>query len=253
MNRIGGIGFCLNSLEDFDDRDLAECVIRAILNGPTFMVPTKYGRDQPLKSVIDPTDISPLINLWVPRIKNKSTSPMTFPEGLLLMEFARNGDYLIHWKKADEPLFPGVSGGVPWCLLKDRPERLNEFIGLVKVLTTLLNPVYGDIQNLAIGGWDTPLDLEKRLPDIPWISIYGAPYIEMFTEQRILSAPFWETEKLPSGHYFLQATESPHKRVPEETRAAIRRHLGEDAFMSGGRWRYKSGRAPSFDFSNVTQ
>ena len=249
-NLINGINFSLNSLEDFDDRKLAERVIRSILAGPRFAVPKKYGREQPLKQIIDERDITPLIDLWAPSQKNNSNQ-IKFPDGLLLMEFASDGDYLVHWKKAPVPSFAGVSGGGPWPTLNQEAKRLGEFMDLVKVLIGLVNPVYGEIQNMALPGWDIPFDLPKRLPDVPWISIYGVPYIKMFTEERILSAPFWKTEQLPSGHFLLQSTESPHQKISEETKSAIRRHLGEDAFMSGGRWRYKDGHAPVFDFSKV--
>jgi hypothetical protein len=250
-NLINGVNFSLSSLANFDDREFAERVIRAILNGPDFAVPKKYGRDQPLTLAIDPRDISSLIDLWVPRTRRHSSGPVKCPDGLLLMEFARDGDYLIDWKKDTKPSFAGVSGAVPWPVLDKGPARLDQFIGFIKNLVGLVNPVYGDIENMALPDWDTPLDLQKRLPDIPWVSIYGEPYIKMFGEKKIETAPFCKIERLPSGHYFLQATKSVKEPVPASVRASIRRHLGEDSFMAHPKWRYKTGKAPEFDFRNM--
>jgi hypothetical protein len=244
------VSFSVDSLEDFEQRSFAERVIRSILAGPRFCTPTKYGRNQPLRREIDPSDISELLDLWT-SVANSKNSRAAYPEGLLLMEFAKDEGYLVYWRKFREPSFPGISGGLSWPVLKGEPRRFEQFLSLVKELAVLTNAVYGEFHNALFPGWDTPRDLEKRLPDVPWLSIYGRPYIEMFGERAIESAPFHRIERLRSGHYVLQATESIEHPVPEAVRASIRKHLDEDAFMSGGRWRYKSGKSPEFDFSNV--
>ena len=159
--------------------------------------------------------------------------------------------FLVHWKRHSVPSFAAVSGSIPWSILAEEATRLDQFIQLVKTLAGDINAVYGDVQNMAFPGWDTPLDLRVRLPDVPWLSFYGRPYIQMFGKVRIETAPFYKVQRLQSGHYLLQAGQSLWDPVPEPTKDAIRKHLGEDAFMSGGRWRYKTGRAPDFDFANV--
>ena len=250
-NLLNGVNFRFSSLDDFESRGLATRAIRTLLDGPQFLAPRLYGRTQPLKQTIDPNNIEPLVDLWVPRKKESVPGSVKFPDGMLVMEYAPKGEYLIHWKKQSEPSFAGVAGSVPWSILEEELPRFSEFLSLVKKLIGVVNPVYGDIQNMKYSGWDTPLDLQKRLPDVPWLSIYGEPYIRLFGEAKILNAPFYKIEKLPSGHFLLQATESILQPVPDSVRSAIRKHLCEEAFMSGARWRYKDGKAPQFDFSNV--
>lgn len=249
-NLLNGINFRLSSLDDFEDRALAGRVLQMLMHGPQFLVPKRYGRVQPLKQTINPADLEPVIDLWVPPMK-KPPGSLGFPDGMLIMEFAPQGEYLIHWRKHFTPSFAGVAGSVPWSVVAKSPSRLDEFLAFVRQLVSAVNPAYGDVQNMNFPGWDTPLDLQKRLPDVPWLSIYGEPYVRFFGEAKILSAPFYKIEKLPSGHFLLQATESILEPVPEAVRSAIRNHLGESSFMSGARWRYKDGKAPQFDFSNT--
>jgi len=170
-----------------------------------------------------------------------------------VVPFDPTGDsqYLIHWKKHSAPSFAGLSGAVPWPLIDEDPLRFGQLISLVKDLIAPVNPAYGDIQNMKHPRWDTPFNLQKRLPDVPWLSIYGEPYIRLFGEDKILSAPFYKVERLASGHYWLQATESILDPVPESVRLAISKHLGEASFMAWPKWRYKEGKAPKFDFSKV--
>jgi len=73
----------------------------------------------------------------------------------------------------------------------------------------------------------------------------------MFGASLIESAPAFKVEKIDDEMYWLQATDSVFASVPEDRRAIIRKHFGEDAFMEGKEWRYSTGRAPSFDFSKT--
>ena len=66
-NVADGVNFSLSSLENFQDRALAERVISTILAGPGFAVPTRYGQNQPLTRRINPSSIDPLIDLWIPK------------------------------------------------------------------------------------------------------------------------------------------------------------------------------------------
>ncbi|HET7616044.1 MAG TPA: hypothetical protein VFK27_03720 [Bacillales bacterium] len=250
-NLSHGISFGLNSLEDFESRSLAGRIIQTLLAAPKFLVPKFFGQDEPLKLVVDSNNIEPVIDLLVSQKIESYGGPMRFSGGILLMGYTRNGEYLFDWEKYS-PSFSGVSGSVPWPVLEEEPSRFGEFLSLVKALVGVVNPVYGDIQNMRFSGWDTPLDLQKRLPDVPWLSIYGEPYIQTFGEEKILNAPFYKIEKLPSGHFWLQASESIHEPVTEIVRSAIRKHFGEDSFMAHPKWRYKNGKAPRFDFSKVT-
>jgi hypothetical protein len=88
------------------------------------------------------------------------------------------------------------------------------------------------------------VNLVKRLPDIPAVSIYGQPYVNMFGEDKLRRAPFQVIDQLPGGLYWLEASNSILEPVGEEAKASIRAHLVEDAFSSGGKRLHRTGRAP---------
>jgi hypothetical protein len=250
-NIAKGVNFRLSSLEDLGSPTLAGRVLKAFCDGPSFLVPKKYGREQPLKYLVKSNSHGEMIDMLTSSAELLDRDRTTVTNGLLILEFAPKGEYLVHWRKQIVPSFAGVAGSASWEILNGEPSRFGAFLSLVKEIVEIVNPVYGDVQNMAVPGWDTPTDLQRRLPDVPWVSIYGNPYIQMFGENKILSAPFFKIERLASGHFWLQSTESIQEPVPESVRSAIRNHLGEDAFMRSPRWRYKDGRAPTFDYSNL--
>jgi hypothetical protein len=97
--------------------------------------------------------------------------------------------------------------------------------------------------------WDVTYDLSIRLPDVQWGSIFGEPYIEFFGRDKLLNAPFFKVEELPSGHIFGQLTESIFDSdIPMVKREEVRAYLGVDCFMEGKKSyrHYKDGNAPSF-------
>lgn len=55
------------------------------------------------------------------------------------------------------------------------------------------------------------------------------------------------------SNHKIQATESLFEAVPDEVKANIKMHLGEDAFVWNNKpvRGYKDGKVPKFDFSGV--
>jgi len=249
-NIIDAIGFTLISLVDFEDNKLAHTVVKRLLQSSTVLQPKKFGIYDPIEESVNPLDISSIIDIW-PGSTDKARENAEPREGVLCLECSSKAGYMINWEKSKMPCFSAIDGHVPIKLLTRDPSVLVEFFDLIKDLVMFIDATYGEIRNMSFKGWDHPFDLLRRLPDIPWTSIYGSPYILMFGKQRILSAPYYRIESIGSSHLWLQASESIFNPVTEEKKAAIRSHLGEDAFMSGGRWRYNNGKAPMFDFSRV--
>jgi hypothetical protein len=240
-NLIPGIAFSLNSLSDFSNLSLASEIVQTICDVPSSIRPSKFG---PFEGV------SPIIGLNEPA--KFISQPDTYVEGgSLVLTVDKNCEYQVQWNKSDPPSFHFVGGFLLKNAFEKKNDALEAFLVLMKKLAHTINVVYGDIRSMESAGWDAPFNLSLRLPDIPNVSIYGRPYIEFFGREKIESAPFYRIEQLSDDLYWLQATEQVFDLVPEELRASIRKHFGEDAFMSGKRWRYIDGRHPAFDFSAV--
>jgi len=137
-----------------------------------------------------------------------------------------------------------TGGSVQAGVVEKHAAVLAECLTLIKNLAADVQAIYGEIRNTAYPGWDLPFDLKIRLPDVPWVSIYGLPYIQHFGLERILTAPFNSVAQLSEGLIWAQATPSAFEEITESRKKIIREHLGDESFMSGGRWRYKTGSAP---------
>jgi hypothetical protein len=96
-------------------------------------------------------------------------------------------------------------------------------------------------------------DLQERIPDLFWATVLGAPYVELFGRDCLLSAPAYRAESLSSGMVLVQMTEQisdVEKRadVFNETRSQVKTHLGAKAFFQPERVTADGYRVPQFNF-----
>ena len=78
--------------------------------------------------------------------------------------------------------------------------------------------------------------LEKCLPDIYWTTVFGRPYVELFSRERLLSCPAHRIKELDSGVIIIQLTPELKDIAAEEAafervRQDARNHLNNDAFF----------------------
>lgn len=83
-------------------------------------------------------------------------------------------------------------------------------------------------------------DLQQRIPDLFWATVFGAPYVKMFGLDRMLTVPVYSSRALSDGAVLLQTTENlsdveSHTREFEEVRSKAKSHLGPDAFFCSAR------------------
>ena len=76
-------------------------------------------------------------------------------------------------------------------------------------------------------------DLEKCLPGVYWINIFGREYVDWFGRERLASVPCFRREELKDGSVLVQSAEDMHYFETEEAINAekIIDHLGRDAFF----------------------
>lgn len=207
--------------------------------------PTKYGT---FEASLEIGNMEEVVSEFV---GSKETNRGQLRGSSLVLGSGQSCEFQVQWTKSERPSFSMVGGHLMTDLIRGSPEILPEYLRILKALVPVVKPVYGDIRSMATEGWDAPWNLALRLPDIPYVSIYGPPYVSLFGDRAIESAPFLCVEKLDEGFYWLEAAESVFTAVPEERKAAIRAHFGEEAFMAGLKWRYVTGKAPVFNFPRV--
>jgi len=240
-NLINGITFSLFINENFEDRFVAKKITDVFLRSAKTITPKKFGYFQPDVKIVDAEKvIDVLVNKDGPKVGPRA--------GSLILEASKGCGFQIQWNKSSQPCFSFIGGHLMFENIHKDNEILNDYIRLVRDLVAEFSFEYGEVRSMALKGWDLPLNLQIRLPDIPPISIYGKNYISFFGEEKIKRAPFLKLEKIGDS-YWLVAEESLFNEVPEVKRAKIRSYLGEDSFMANGKWKYSDGNAPKFDLS----
>lgn len=240
-NSIDGLSFSLFFARDFEGPEIASEIVRVFLSSNRSVRPVKYGVFGPDEDIVDAASVADtLMNIESPDGRSRS--------GSLILERNRGCGYQVQWNKSNQPGFSFIGGHLMFSSYGKHGGALDGFIDLVKDLVVQLSPVYGEIRSMAAKGWDTPINLLLRLPDVPPVSIYGKEYIEFFGHEKIEGAPFIKREKVGSC-YWLVASEILEEDVPSAVRSSIRSFLGEKSFMADGKWKYSDGNAPNFDLS----
>ncbi len=254
MNTYPFVELSLQSLKNFQDYNLAVNVLNKINEYKKDFVPDVFGVYQPLKKKYNLSNIEECVKLWMNDECNENNAAENYVMGQLLMEKKKGSKvkYLIMWQKDNQARFNCFSMSVEINYLEDH-DCYNKFIDLCKELVVLIEPVHGDILNQGFPGWEAPIDLKIRLPEINWMVFLGQPYIEMFGKDKILNTPCYRVEEVSQNIISLQTIKSVFNDIPDDVKNNIKSYLGEDAFVWEGKSirAYKDGKVPKFDFSEV--
>ena len=230
-------------------------MLQAINEAGKDFIPDVYGEEEGLAKIkYDPAHLDSLIRHWTDEGDGATVTQRSFASCWLSMK--KRGkpktDYLMHWQKDQQATFNYFILTVDLDYLRDE-ENLRRFIELGHRLLALFEPVQADIWNCMLPGWSEPINFQVRHPELAWINYFGRPYIDLFGREKLLSAPCFRTFEIGKDIIALQMTEDLFQPIPSDVRSAVKKHLGEDAFVEEGKSShfYKTGRVPAFDFSNV--
>ena len=237
------IRFALYSEQDFEKPGAVGRVLEHLMSAPLGLRPTHYGYNEANEPI---TNMDAVVEMAVGGAASHAQGQRL---GGVLLRSGQSCGYQVQWAKMDAPSFSLFFGSLERKAPPSLEPRIAALYDLLKSIASIVQAVYGEVRDMSTPYSGVPVNLTKRLPDIPAVSIYGLPYVSMFGEQNLRKAPFHRIEQLVGGRYWLEASESVFERVAEETKAAIRSHLGEDAFASDGKRLYRTGRAPHFDMS----
>lgn len=243
-NLVQGTTFSLFFTQGFENKEIAQKIVNVLISAPKRVRPRKFGAFPPGRKIENADDVvGVLVNERGPKSGPRA--------GSLIMDVGKDCGFQAQWNKSAEPSFPFIGGHLMFAAIAKDGAILDDFIGVVRTLVGTLKPVYGEVRSMAVKGWDTPVNLTMRLPDVPPISIYGKEYIDLFGKDKIERAPFLSIT--PVGEcYWLTAHDSVMEEVPDARRESIRNYLGEDSFVAGGKRKYTHGHAPKFNLSHLS-
>ena len=109
------------------------------------------------------------------------------------------------------------------------PSDLDTEIGLATGSIAFLD-VKRSTKNLFL----TTHILKKYLPDIYWITVFGKPYVELFSRERLLSAPVFRVRELSNGSILMKLFDDFNfceRDAYENRKQSVKKHLFENAFF----------------------
>lgn len=253
-NTFDLISLKISSLKNYQDESLANNVLNKINEYGKNFIPQVYGIYQPIKNKYSSSNISDVIQLWMNKENNKKNVENFYAAGQLLME-KKSGhkvSYQMRWEKDNQARFNYFILSVDIGYLS-KEEAFHNFVKLCYELVLLLEPVHGEIVNLSYPGWEAPINLRVRHPELNWLVLFGEPYIDLFGRDKLLNTPCYKVEPIGDKVITLQLTDNVFEPIPSSVREPIKKYLGEDAFVEEGKSSrsYKSGMVPEFDFSAV--
>ena len=109
--------------------------------------------------------------------------------------------------------------------------QLGEIIALFKDSVDILQADYGFIGHQeTVYRQHVTGTLKTRLPGVFWFNYFGPTYVKFFTEEKIKSFPWLNTEDL-NGGLITSLSDSPKKLLEtDEIENAAKEHLGSDSF-----------------------
>lgn len=246
----GRFRFEVFSLRDFTNPALINRVLDLFDSLPGALRPSRFGPHEPVSRIYDRENRQETVSTWL--------------NGAGIEEYAQSGclclegdppsmaDYFVDWDNSALPRFnmvtgrASVRGNAMTGGLRDLVRLASDLVTETDAVFALINRELPQTSNLLSRN-----DLNVRLPDPCWIMYFGSPYIELFGEDALRSAPCPEIVELPSGHFCLVATTTPYDPVPEEAKQRLREHFGLSAFREPNKpiRSTKVGVVPSFNFN----
>jgi len=241
----------LETLIPLQSVELARDLLQLLASyGPEF-TPKRMGLTEPLRQKFD---LSKAIEIWM----NDDNSSIMFEAD------PYETSIVVTWSINPARPFSSIGISIDESYFQSE-ENAQKFIDLAKSLYSFLSAVYGNsmhhndweakayvdmvgpngkvIGKESVGG--TP---DWGLVDVYWANFLGPAYVDLFGEERLLTAPCERCERLPDGGFMILTSASPllYDR-PEitEIERALKDHLDNDAFFDRSNPEKKL-RAPRF-------
>jgi len=214
--------------------------------------PEKCDVYEPIKEIFDPEDLAtPAWWLSQPRgrVMVKKRRPFHY-EGFI--DNMRHAEIWIGGSKTPRPLPPDPIFVIELCLWLDM--KALKVLGPEAIIQFFIDfylqiggeygymAAYDDHRLKNYRAVPTQIgtshrfegdNLEKCLPGIFWINIFGGPYVDWFGKQKLAETPCFRHQELPDGSQYIQAAEDVmyyQDPAGAERDRHIIEHLGSDAF-----------------------
>lgn len=212
------VSLTIYGFRTFGEEHFSEEFFEMLKDANPAYLPIKIGMYEPIRT---PFSINEAKKMWV-----KSEKENVFCGGIMLKGREFFGD--ISWKLNDNSNIIGFH--LPRKLIV-KDYGTEKFIGLAKKLFLWANGVWGYVCHSSNSMYTPGLTFRTCIGGIPWMTLFGPPYVEMFGKKIIQTVPS-KVEEFDENRFMILTSDEPMEINPKllEIQARVRKHLGEDAF-----------------------
>jgi hypothetical protein len=205
------------------------------------ILPDRVGSHEPLKQAFSTDDLRALLVDWENHVLFKRVAKPKLQSSIFMQygPHKKHSSWTISVNDVANLDIDGLQNLLERASMEfsadfaflHRPMRCDLEIGLASRSITYLNSARSSVSLFV-----TTHLLRKYVPDIYWVTVFGQPYVKLFSRERLLSAPAYRVSELDNGSVLVQLTESLDERdgISGEYQARknlVKDHLNSDAFF----------------------
>lgn len=261
----------------FQSREEGKRFLELFLRDLPAHTPQRYGKEEPLRSKFRPNDVDLILEDWGPC---DFIADRRRPDMYLQVYFSRESlpkprhtwICLHRFQAADWKQMSSLKS-----FLIDSVAAFRADLAVAHILTGAelseridhlrtqpgTNPAYmvsrvekegvaAVLNGMTVMQYKTE-NLSRALPDLPWLTVFGQPYVEMFGRARIETVPAYEVKPISTEAILVNVTRDlPDTEAGWGTfkvaRDRCKRHLNTNAFFDPTAARGHLYRVPEFRF-----
>lgn len=204
-------------------------------------LPDRVGQHEPLKRRFSITDLGGLLAEWEYQVLFKRVSKPKLNSSVLMQygPHRRHSSWAISIDDHQNVNLPSMLNLLEQASTEfsadlafiHKPMKCDMEIGLASKSISHLSSAKDSI-SLFI----TAHLLRKYIPDIYWVTVFGKSYVDLFSRERLLSAPAYCVRELENGSVLMQLTEFPGEGGEgsdsyQSQKTRVKAHLNSDAFF----------------------
>ncbi len=228
MAQVKGVEIGLLLSTSIRDRESGRRFLQLLVSAAPEYAPEKFNDYEPIKFRFDANKVDEALKCWGMSFLWRRIKPGT--AGSALVGFQNTHDKInlrLSLKALDVPLVIRLFGAIQQAFGID--------LAYVHVRT---DADTADIDHYKTHWMPfqtlTTHDLREGIPDLPWATLFGPPYVELFGRDRLLTTPAARVESMGEAVY-VQLTDDPSDVAKKRedylaNQHAAKQHLDTDAF-----------------------
>lgn len=223
------------------------------------ILPDRAGTHEPLNQKFSIADLSDLLAQWEYQVLFKRVAKPKLHSSVFMQygPHRKHSSWAISIDDHQTPNYPSILSLLERASTEfsadfsyvHKPMKCDIEIGLASKSMSYLS-----VAKTSVSLFVTTHLLRKYVPDIYWATVFGKPYVDLFSRERLLSSPAHHVRELENGSILIQLTESLDESSEGLNRYQARKklvkdHLNPEAFFDPNKGIEHKYSVPDFCWS----